>query len=47
MNFDETEFQTYEIPGVFALLRKEIRNGSITSSFWEIISKVDTNHEIA
>lgn len=35
-NYDEHNVRTFEIPGTFALLRKELRNAPITNSLWEI-----------
>ena len=45
-DFEENNYKSYEIPGQFALLRKEICNGVITQALWNIISKVSTSQEL-
>jgi len=47
LSFDDSNVRTFEIPGTFALLRKEIYNGSITSSLWDIITKVANHKELS
>jgi hypothetical protein len=37
---------TAEIPGHLVLLRKEIHNGTITSSILEVLKKVSTSQEL-
>jgi len=46
-DYDENVVNTFEIPGTFALLRKEIVNGAFTASLWSIIVKVASNQELS